>query len=119
MLSCTYTPSPHNLSLGRSHPSPLLSPSLLHLLPHSLGSLPTALGHQPPQEIELSPSHGRDVQSGLDTGMGALYGICSAWTFLRTQEGGIFLHVLTSQQENFSPHYGTLAEMGFSVSKLQ
>lgn len=65
VLSCTYTPRPHHQLpaehqfLGQSHPSPLLSPSLLHLLPHSTGSLPTALGHQPSNEIELSPSRSR------------------------------------------------------------
>lgn len=90
------------------------SSSLLGKPPHC--SVSSTLTGDRAQSISWQ---GTIVQSEVDTAMGTLYVICSAWTFLRTQEGGIFMHVLTSQQENFSSHFGTSAKTVFSVSKLQ
>lgn len=82
-------------------------------------ALRTMLGFDWKRGVRKKTAVGVDVKSGVATGMGALYGIWSAWTLLKTQEGGIFLHILTSRQENFSPLCGTSAKMCFSVPKLQ
>lgn len=118
MLPCTYSPSPHSQFLGGLHPSPCyLHPSCtFSLTPQGapLCSGSSTLTRDRAQSISWTTVHG-----GVAEAMAALYGPCSAWSFLKTQEGGIVLHVLTPQQENFLPHYNTLDKLCFSSLKLQ